>query len=120
MDAKISKWANNVLPTVATVGIAAVALVTVVIVSAHVGISDELRARLIAGTSLALLLLFATGPMRYTATGDALSAQETPGRRADHRSASKSRALSQVLTIGIYTNDDSDRDRHSFAPSLAA
>jgi hypothetical protein len=72
MDAKISKWANNVLPTVATVGVAAVALVTVVIVSAHVGISDELRAQLIAGTGLALLLLllFATGPMRYKATGD--------------------------------------------------
>lgn len=72
MSVKIETWTRNVLPTVATIGAAAVALVVVVLVCANVGISDQLRAQLIAGTGLTLVLLltFATGPKLHTATDD--------------------------------------------------
>jgi hypothetical protein len=54
-------------------------LVGVVVVCAHIAISDQLRAQLIAGTGLALVmaLMFVTGPKRFTAVDDVPNAPAT-------------------------------------------
>lgn len=72
MAAKTPKWAQTALPSVLTIGATAAVFALVVFLSAKLGLSDQLRAQLIAGTGLALVLvlMFATGTKHYTAIND--------------------------------------------------
>jgi hypothetical protein len=75
----VPKWSTRVLPALGLVIAGTGVFVIVVVATAKLGLSDQLRAQLIAGAGLGLvlLLMFATGPKHYTAINDVPAAPPT-------------------------------------------